>query len=95
MDVRDAAVFAGIFRVHPPAMAEGAGPALVLADEFVSFEKPDINAPDDGALYVAVPAGCMTAPAGLFEYFSVEGFRFVRGKPGRYAPHASGRIVEG
>lgn len=56
MGVRAAPVLACVFRVNPSAVAEGAGLALVPADEFVALDQPDADAGDRRSLDVAVAA---------------------------------------
>jgi hypothetical protein len=95
MDIGTAAILAGKFRVYSPAMAECARLSFVFFHETVPLDETDINPADLRGLYMAITAGSVTGPAGLFKNLSVKSYRFGLGKSLRNAISlAYGRIVE-
>lgn len=83
MHIRIAAILSSELGVYAPAVAERTGLGLVLADKFVAGNQSEIDTGNDRAFYVAVAAGCMAGPAGLFKYFLIinRGFRIGESGP--------------
>jgi hypothetical protein len=63
MDVRPSPIFPRVFGIYPPAVAKGAGLALIPFDELVSLDKADADPGDGRGLYVTATAGGVAAPA--------------------------------
>jgi len=63
MDVRPSPIFPRVFGIDPPAVAKGAGLALIPFDELVSLDKADADPGDGRGLYVTATAGGVAAPA--------------------------------
>lgn len=69
------AVFTGIFGINPAAVAESAGFAFILLDEFVALDEADADPADRRRFDMATAAGGMAAPAGLLKNLFVELFQ--------------------
>jgi hypothetical protein len=91
-----ATVVAGEFRINPSAVTKGAGLGFVFANEIVAGEKSSIYARDHGAFYMAIAAGSVAAPTGLFEDLFIEGILFLFGEAAKNAiSHAGTGVMEG
>jgi len=74
MHIRCAAVFTGIFGIDTAAVTEGAGFPLVFFHKFMLRDESDADPAHGRGLDMAIAAGRVTAPAGLFKYFFIKGF---------------------
>jgi len=74
MDIRRPAVFAGVLRIDTSTVAESAGFAFVLPDEFMALDEAAADSGNRRRFYMTSAAGRVAAPAGFFEDMLVEGF---------------------
>lgn len=96
MNIRRAAVFPGKFRIDAPAVAEGAGLAFVLLNEFMALNEPATDPGNRRRFYMAPATGGVAAAAGLLEDLVIEYLELRLGKSRHYPlPLANRRVVQG
>jgi len=93
MNVRRTAVFADVFRINTAAVTKCAGFAFIFLHKLMFCDQPNADPADRRPFDMAIPAGCMTAPAGFFKHLLVKCFQLLFGEAGHNAVSLTGCCI--